>query len=116
MRAGARAHSLGHSGAQPLICAIVNDSVENWRPIADDASFFPKFGVFGPKMRQKAVSEPMNPLSLPRAGGCKGGFWAMIMVRLGPVSAGQPAERGSRGAAAPKGHHGSLNRNTSPRD
>jgi hypothetical protein len=53
---------------------MVNESVENWRPIAAEISFFPKFGVFRPKMRQKAVSESMNPLSLLRAGACKGGF------------------------------------------
>jgi hypothetical protein len=54
---------------------MVNESVENWRPIAAEISFFPKFGVFRPKMRQKkGVSEPMNPLSLLQAGACKGGF------------------------------------------
>jgi len=58
----------------------------------------------------------MNPLSLLRAGGCKAGFWAMIIVRLGPVCAGQPTERGSGGRPRLKAHHGSLNRNTSPRD
>src|SRR5580704_5336318 len=104
------------AGAAPA----VRESLERWlmiclgitreRAMADNCrrkvDFCRKSGALRLKMRQNRAQgdeSAMNPPTWQCGEGCKGRFWAMITARLSPVSAGQPAQRGSRGGGRDPG-------------
>jgi hypothetical protein len=92
--------------------ALVNNSVENWRPIAAETPFFPKIGVLHPKNR--IWTNEIHCLCCGPA--LQGRFLGYDHDPFGTGLRLAARRSAAAGAAVLEGHHGSLNRTSSQCD